>query len=589
MTRLVALLALVALASPTAPDDPPPAQDWPQFGGPTRDFNVQVSGLSPWKGDGPKVLWQRDLGDGYSGIAAAEGVLYTMYRPSARLGLTTADPETVVALDAATGKTLWEQTTPVTERASMNMEYGPGPHSTPLLAGGRLFTAGVVGRLQALDPKTGTVLWSRELWDELGGKVMARGYSCSALAWRDTVVVSVGGSGPGLVAFDQKDGSIRWKSPAFDVSPSSPVLIDVEGQAQIVFFAVDEVIGFEAESGRRLWSYPHQTTYGLNIVLPVAGDDGMLVVSSAYSGGTRALRLSREGDATTVEELWFSNRMKVHHGNFIRIGDHIYGSSGDFGPTPLSALDLRTGEVVWRDRAFAKAKLVQADGRLVVLDEDGSFGIVRVSPQGLEVEARSQVFSERSWTAPTLVGPRSPGTASRSWRWTCPGDFMKVLSILRHAKSSWKDASLDDHDRPSTSGVTATRRGWACSSGNQGLVPDAIVSSTARRARRDRPRGGRGDRVPRRPALPRSLYEASPGAHPRGPRRPARRGRHAWSWATTRPSSTWSSCWSARGTSCRPGPWPSSSSPSTAGRSSTRFPPGLFGRCGGPRSWDGDL
>jgi outer membrane protein assembly factor BamB len=151
---------------------------------------------------------------------------------------------------------------------------------------------------------------------------------------------------------------------------------------------------------------PHETTYDLNIVLPVMGDDGLLVVSSAYSGGTRALRLSREGDVTSVEELWFTNQMRVHHGNFIRIGDYIYGSSGDFGPTPLSALDLRGGEIAWRDRSFAKAKLVSADGRIVLLDEDGSLGMVEVSPGGLEVLARAQIFSGRSWTAPTLVGTR---------------------------------------------------------------------------------------------------------------------------------------------------------------------------------------
>jgi outer membrane protein assembly factor BamB len=406
MKRFAVLLVFGAFAPLAASAPAPSSGGWPQFGGPTRDFRVEASGLVPWGSEGPTRIWERELGDGYSGIVAGGGVLYTMYTPSAWLGLTTADEEHVITLDAATGKTLWEQGNPVTVRSSMNMEHGPGPHSTPLLAGGRLFTVGVVGRLQALDPKTGAVLWSRELWDDLGGKVMDRGYSCSPLAWRDTVVVAVGGDGPGLVAFDQKDGSIRWKSPGFDVSPSSPVLIDVGGQEQIVFFAVDEVIGFEAETGRRLWRYPHQTTYGLNIVLPVMGDSGMLIVSSAYSGGTRALRLTREGDETRVDELWFNNQMRVHHGNFIRIDDHIYGSSGDFGPTPLSALDLRTGEVVWRDRAFAKAKLVSADGRLIVLDEDGNLGMATVSPKGLEVQARAEVFSGRSWTAPTLVGTR---------------------------------------------------------------------------------------------------------------------------------------------------------------------------------------
>jgi outer membrane protein assembly factor BamB len=406
MRRSWVLLFLGTLAPLAGSAPAPPAGGWPQFGGPSRDFRVQATGLVPWGDAGPTRLWQRDLGDGYSGVVVGDGVLYTMYTPSAWLGLANAHAEAVIAVDADTGATLWEQRDPVETKPAMRMEYGPGPHSTPLLDGGRLFTAGVTGRLQALDPKTGRILWVRQLWDELGGKVMDRGYSCSPLAWGDTVVVAVGGRGQGLVAFDQGDGSIRWRSPSFDVSPSSPILVRVDGQEQIVFFAADEVIGFEAATGRRLWGVPHETTYDLNIAMPVMGDDGLLVVSSAYSGGTRALRLSREGDATSVEELWFTNRMRVHHGNFIRIGSYIYGSSGDFGPTPLSALDLRTGEIAWRDRAFAKAKLVYADGRVILLDEDGNLGMVAVRPEGLDVLARAQVFDGRSWTAPTLVGTR---------------------------------------------------------------------------------------------------------------------------------------------------------------------------------------
>jgi len=60
---------------------------------------------------------------------------------------------------------------------------------------------------------------------------------------------------------------------------------------------------------------------------------------------------------------------------------------------------------------------------------------------------------------------------------------MKLLSILRHAKSSWKDSSLDDHDRPlNKRGLRdAPRVGEFLL--EQGLVPDTILSSTARRAR----------------------------------------------------------------------------------------------------------
>ena len=406
MTRIGAVLILVFVAVLASPSPFTAAEGWPQFGGAERNFRVETSSVGVWDGDGPKTLWERELGEGYSGIVASGGVLYTMYRPLAWLGMTTRDEEVAVAIDAATGKSLWEQRNPVEFLPSMRMEHGPGPHATPLLAGGRLFTAGVLGRLQALDPRTGKVLWSHELWKDLGGTEMDRGYSCSPLAWKDTVIVAVGGRGQALMAFDQKDGSVRWKAGSFVVSPSSPVIVDVAGQEQLVFFGGEEVLGLDPATGKALWSHPHATQYKLNIALPVSGENGLLVVSSAYSGGTRALRLTRDGDTTSVEELWFTNRMRIHHGNFVRIGNHVYGSSGDFGPAPLSAVDLATGEVVWRDRAFAKATLVLAGGRLIVLDEDGTLGLVTVSPEGLDVQARAEIFSGRSWTAPTLVGTR---------------------------------------------------------------------------------------------------------------------------------------------------------------------------------------
>jgi hypothetical protein len=98
--------------------------------------------------------------------------------------------------------------------------------------------------------------------------------------------------------------------------------------------------------------------------------------------------------------------MRIHIGTIIRLGDYAYASSGDFGPAFLSAVDMKTGDIVWQDRSFARAQLLHADGKLILLDEDGSLGLATVSPQGLKVLARAHILDRLSWTAPTLSGTK---------------------------------------------------------------------------------------------------------------------------------------------------------------------------------------
>jgi outer membrane protein assembly factor BamB len=131
-----------------------------------------------------------------------------------------------------------------------------------------------------------------------------------------------------------------------------------------------------------------------------------LFISSAYNGGSRLLQLSRAGEKTAVKELWFTNRMRVHFGSVLRIGDHYYGSSGDFGPAFIVAVEAKTGRVAWQSRAFARAQLVNAGSAVVLLDEDGTLGLVNLSPSGLTEISRASVMDATSWTAPTLVGTR---------------------------------------------------------------------------------------------------------------------------------------------------------------------------------------
>jgi outer membrane protein assembly factor BamB len=274
------------------------------------------------------------------------------------------------------------------------------------VAGGLVFAVGSTGKLHALDQNTGRVVWKKDLWGEMGGQVHGRGYSPSPLAYGGNVILPVGGAGQAVVAFRQKDGEVAWKAHTFDVSPASPMLISVDGQPQLVLFHGDGVAGMDPAGGPVYWNHPHRTDYNLNISMPVWGDGNLLFVSSAYSGGSRGLRLRRSGAKTTVEELWFSSKMRVHFGDAMRLGDVVYGPSGDFGPAFFVAIEMATGKVLWQDRSLGRSTFLAADGKLVLLDEQGVLALATPGASGLNVLAKAQVLSGTCWTVPTLVGTR---------------------------------------------------------------------------------------------------------------------------------------------------------------------------------------
>ena len=375
------------------------SSDWIQWGGPHRNFISDTKGLAPtWPATGPRRLWERELGEGYSAIAAERGMLFTMYRKG--------DNEIAIALDAATGKTVWEYSYAAPFPPQYDMSNGPGPHATPLVSGNFVFTSGATGKLHCLDKKTGKLLWSHDLISEFQGTVRVNGYSCSPIAYKDTIVMMVGGPSSSLVAFNRKDGSVAWKKHDFKNSTSSPIVINVDGQDQLVAFMYGDIVGVDPNSGNLLWSHPHPVEYGLNTSTPVWGSDNLLFMSSGYDGGSRVLKLSRAGDKTTVEELWANRLMRVHFSNAIRVGDVIYGSSGDFGPAPFTAVDVKTGKVLWRHRSFPRASFLFADGRFIILDEDGHLLLATATGEGLTVTSKVELLKNQSWTVPSLSGTR---------------------------------------------------------------------------------------------------------------------------------------------------------------------------------------
>ena len=143
----------------------PAAQDWLVWGGPNRDFKSSSSGLSgSWPSGGPRKLWSRALGEGYSGIAVEGKRIYTAYNGdrSSIVGALLGRRMVVTALDANTGQTIWEHTYN-SSFSNAGAELGDGPYAMPQVVGGRLVSVDGAAFMYSLDKQTGVPAWSHDL------------------------------------------------------------------------------------------------------------------------------------------------------------------------------------------------------------------------------------------------------------------------------------------------------------------------------------------------------------------------------------------------------------------------------------------
>ncbi|MCI0378449.1 MAG: PQQ-like beta-propeller repeat protein [Gemmataceae bacterium] len=367
------------------------AGDWPQWRGPNRDGVSGETGLlTDWPDAGPRKLWEKSVGEGYSAVAVARGRVFTMFQAGAQ--------EAVVGWDLD-GKEIWRYQYAAAYRNS----YGNGPRGTPTVDAELVYTVGATGVLACFrafaDGPQNQPLWTKNLLAEFGADNLRWGVSFSPLVEGDFLYLNPGGpSGKSLVALDKATGAVKWTSQNDQAGYSSPVAVTIAGQRQILFFTEPGLVSVAPSDGRLLWRFPWQTQFGANIATPIV-EQNYVFVSSGYGKGCALVKIDGSLHAGLV---YVNKNMKTHFSSCVRYKDHLYG----FDDASLSCLDFRTGKVAWSERGFDKGSLMIADGHLFILGEYGTAAVAEATAEGYREKGRFQFSNRKCWTMPVVANGR---------------------------------------------------------------------------------------------------------------------------------------------------------------------------------------
>jgi outer membrane protein assembly factor BamB len=363
------------------------AGDWPQILGPHRDGKAEHEALAAsWPSDGPQVIWQRDVGRGYAGVAVVGNACILFHREGAEA--------IVERLDADTGKPRWKKSFPT--RYESGIAPDDGPRCTPIIDDDRVYVFGADGDLHALNLADGAVLWSKDLYREFGAPSGYFGAGSTPLLEDGLLFVNVGGkSGYGLVAIAAATGEVRWHKTDEQASYSSPIATTIDGTRQIVFVTRLNVVSVDPKTGEERFRFP----FGMrgptvNAAMPIVLGK-LLFVTANYGVGAKLAAIS----AGSADVRWEKDEvLSSQYTTPIEHRGFLYGIHGrqDVGVAELRCVEMATGKVCWTEPNFGSANLIGVGDQLLIQKISGELILAKCDPAKFEKLAEAKLFPNGS-------------------------------------------------------------------------------------------------------------------------------------------------------------------------------------------------
>lgn len=392
---------------------------WPQWRGPdatgvgrfadpplewSETKNIRWKVEVPGRGSATPVIWGDRL---YLLTAVPMGVAGSeAHQPRGGISPRVTHAYKVLAIDRATGRTVWERT--ARERApheASHQDNGTWASSSAITDGEHVIASFESEGLYCYD-MAGTLVWQKDL----GKKNMRNefGEGSTPALFGDTLVVVWDHFVPGqsfIVALNKRTGDELWRVKRDEIDTwATPLILDAEGRTQVIVPGMNRLRSYDLKTGEVIWE-----TAGLTmnpIPSPVAGD-GMVFATSGFRGNSlKAIRLAgAKGDITgTPNVVWTLDRDTPYVPSPLLYDGVLYILKTNNGL--LSAFDAKTGKPHYQVQRLAKAPNVFASpvgaaGRVYIPGRDGTTVVLR---QGAKFEILAENTLDDGFDAsPALV------------------------------------------------------------------------------------------------------------------------------------------------------------------------------------------
>jgi outer membrane protein assembly factor BamB len=382
---IVSLIVLTAMAAQ--------AEDWPEFRGPTGQGHSSERNLPAEWSESKNVAWKVPVpGRGWSSPVIAGG----------RIWLTTSVEERepasfrALAYDAGTGRQVVNAEVFQYRIGTYLNPKNSYASPTPIVENDRVYVHFGAFGTAALST-SGEVVWKTVLPYE-----SQHGNGGSPVLYKDLLIISCDGADAAyVVALDKNTGKVRWKTPRrrpWDQAYTTPLVIRVGDQDQLISIGAYRAAAYEPETGREIWRVDYFDGFS-NVPRPVYGHGLVYIATGFQTPSLLAVRPDGSGDVTRTHVAWRLQRAAPHTPSPLLVGDELYVVS-DVGVA--TCLDARTGETRWIERLGGNysASPLFADGRIYFLSEEG---VATVIAPGKQFQRLARNFLEGATLASIAV------------------------------------------------------------------------------------------------------------------------------------------------------------------------------------------